>query len=78
MDIRKRALAFLQQKGLSEEDRMKQALDETNEHPEENINPENPSFFEKLKNLYKQEEPVEQKGPGVRLNQDKVKRFKRD
>jgi hypothetical protein len=77
MDIRKRALELIQQQGLSEEDRMKQSLDESNQIPEEKIDPENTSFFDKLKNLYQEEDPYK-KGPGVRLNQNKVKQFKRD
>jgi hypothetical protein len=77
MDIRKRALAYLQSNGLSEEERMKETLDKANEKPEDKIDPEGTSFFEKLKNLYKPEEPYTQ-GSGVKLNQEKVKRFKRD
>ncbi len=77
MDIKKRALELLGINGLSEEDRMKQSLDEANQHQETIGNPENTSFFDKLKNLYNPEEEVKP-GPGVRLNQNKVKKFKRE
>lgn len=75
MELKRRALEMLAMNGLSEEDRMKQKLDEANQVPEKPMNPENPSFYQKLKDLYNPpEEPTT--GPGVRLNQDKVKKFK--
>lgn len=75
MDIKQRALELLGMSGISEEERMRRSLEEANRQPEQPMNPENPSFFQKLKDLYNpQEEPTT--GPGVRLNPDKVKKFK--
>lgn len=77
MDIKKRALELLGINGISEEERMRNTLDESNQQQETIAHPEDTSFFDKLKNLYKSEEPYT-KGPGVRLNQEKVKKFRKD
>ena len=75
MDYKQRALELLGMSGISEEERMRRSLEEANKQPEQPMNPENPSFFQKLQNMYSPP-PEETKGPGVRLNSSKVKKFK--